>query len=80
MSESDVPEISATVRARFEPIVKALGPARQALAGVANVVAVRPGYDDTGAGQPVPAVVVAIRPGTEPPDARPACRDGAAYR
>ena len=69
MSESDVPEISAAVRARFEPIVKALGPARQALAGVANVVAVRPGYDDTGAGEPVPAVVVAIRPGTEPPDA-----------
>src|SRR5271157_2923767 len=45
MSEAAVPEISGAVRALFEPIVKALGPARQALAKVADVIAVRPGYD-----------------------------------
>ncbi|HME68372.1 MAG TPA: hypothetical protein VKM54_00685 [Myxococcota bacterium] len=69
MSEAAVPEISGAVRALFEPIVKALGPARQALAKVADVIAVRPGYDYTVASAPVPAVVVAIRPGTESLDA-----------
>ena len=45
MSEAFVPEIPQAVRDQFEPIVKALGPARQALANAADVVAVRPGYD-----------------------------------
>ena len=68
MSEADVPQISEDVRALFEPIVKALGPARAALGNVPDVIAVRPGYDDTDATKPVPAVVVAVRPGTGPLD------------
>ena len=51
---------------RFEPIVKALGPARAALAKEADVVAVRPGYDYADPASPVPAVVVAVRPGAGP--------------
>ena len=60
MSETVVPEISEAERARFVPIVKALGPARVALAKEADVVAVRPGYDYADPASPVPAVVVAV--------------------
>src|SRR4051812_11912203 len=62
---SDLP-VSDRVRASFDPILKALGPARQALAGVADVLAVRPGYPPPAAGSPVPALVVAVTPGTAP--------------
>jgi hypothetical protein len=68
MSESDSLEIPAAVRADFEPILKALGPARAALANVPEVIVVRPGYDYSRAGAPVPAIVVAVKPGAEAPD------------
>src|SRR5262249_30976717 len=38
----------------------------QHLADVKNVVAVRPGYRYPPAGKPVPALVVAVTPGTQP--------------
>src|SRR5262245_9217840 len=58
--------LSDEVRASFEPILKALAPARQALADVKDVVAVRPGYHYPPTGDPVPAVVVAVTPDTTP--------------
>src|SRR5262249_30342425 len=66
MSDQDLARISDAVRASFAPILKALGPVRQALASVADVAAVRPGYQYPATGQPVPAVVVAVTPGTPP--------------
>lgn len=57
---------TAAVRKAFAPILKALGPARKALAGKPDVVAVRPGYHYPDTGDPVPAVAVAVRPGTAP--------------
>jgi PLD-like domain len=59
-------EMSDAVRASFEPVMKALGPVRQALAAERNVATVRPGYYYPDAGKPVPALVVAVVPGTSP--------------
>jgi hypothetical protein len=61
--------LSDSVRASFEPIMKALGPTRQALSAVKEVMAVRPGYRYPVTGDPVPAVVVAVTPGTTPTNA-----------
>jgi hypothetical protein len=58
--------ISDKVRTAFAPIVKVLDPARRELAKVKDVVTVRPGYHYPATGQPVPAVVVAVTPGTTP--------------
>jgi hypothetical protein len=66
MSVVEEPEVSGAVRAAFEPILKALDPVRQALAGHPDVVSIRPGYDYPPSGAPVPAVVVAVTPGTAP--------------
>jgi hypothetical protein len=66
MAESGILKVSDAVRASFEPVMKALGAVRQALAGVKDVVAIRPGYDYPASGNPVPAIVVAVTPGTAP--------------
>jgi hypothetical protein len=63
MSDFGIPD---DVRASFAPVLKALGPARKALAGVKDVAAVRPGYYHPTASASVPAVLVAVTPGTSP--------------
>jgi hypothetical protein len=65
MAQTDTLQISEQVRSSFDPILKAIGPVRQALASAREVVRIRPGYS-LPAGQPVPAVVVALMPGTPP--------------
>src|SRR5437868_1095743 len=69
MADTGILKMSDAVRASFEPVLKALGPVRQALASTKNVVAVRPGYHYPPTGKPVPAVVVAVTPGTTPVNA-----------
>jgi hypothetical protein len=66
MDQPGIPQVPETVRASFEPIMKAVGPVRQQLAGLKDVIAIRPGYKYPPKGEPVPAVVVAITPGTAP--------------
>jgi len=66
MNDSGLLEVSGEVRAAFEPIMKVLGRVRQDLSAVKDVVTVRPGYGYPPAGAPVPAVVVAVTPGTAP--------------
>jgi hypothetical protein len=66
MDDSDLPQISGAVKASFEPIMKAIGEIRAQLLDVKDVVAVRPGYKYPSQGQPVPAIVVAVTPGTAP--------------
>lgn len=56
-------KMSEQVRASFDPIMKALGPVRQELGRVKDVVAIRPGYFLPPTGPPLPAVVVAVMPG-----------------
>ncbi len=65
MAQTDMLQIPEQVRSSFDPILKAIGPVRQALASVKEVARIRPGYS-LPAGQPVPAVVVALMPGTPP--------------
>ena len=69
MNDSGLLEVSGEVRAAFEPIMKVLGRVRQDLSAVKDVVTVRPGYGYPPAGAPVPAVVVAVTPGTAPVNA-----------
>jgi hypothetical protein len=69
MSETGIPQVSDAVRASFAPILKALGPVRLALGSEKDVAAVRPGYDYPSKGAPVPAVIVAVTPGTTPVNA-----------
>jgi hypothetical protein len=66
MSGTGILKVSDAVRASFAPILKALGPVRQALASQKDVAVVRPGYYYPPTGDPVPAVVVAVTPGTTP--------------
>lgn len=66
MSEAGVFQVPDSIRTSFEPILKALGPVRQALSAVMDVAAVRPGFYYPTTGKPVPAVVVAVTPGTTP--------------
>jgi hypothetical protein len=66
MDDSDLPQISGAVKASFEPIMKAIGEIRAQLLDVKDVLAVRPGYKYPSQGQPVPAIVVAVTPGTAP--------------
>ena len=66
MDEPEIPRISPDVQAAFAPIMKALAAARPKLAEIENVVATRPGYKYPEGGAPVPAVVVAVIPGTTP--------------
>jgi hypothetical protein len=69
MPASSILSVSDAVRASFEPVLKALGPAGRALGSVKDVVTVRPGYHYLPSGKPVPAVVVAVTPGTAPVNA-----------
>jgi hypothetical protein len=66
MDDSDLPEISGAVKASFEPIMTAIDGIRAQLLEVKDVIAVRPGYAYPPHGKPVPAVVVAVTPGTAP--------------
>jgi hypothetical protein len=66
MDQPGIPQLSEAVRASFEPIMKVLGQLRQRLVGVKGVVTTRPGYKYPPDGKPVPAIVVAVTPGTMP--------------
>jgi hypothetical protein len=66
MSQAGIFQMSDQVRQSFQPILQALGPVRQALSTTKDVVAIRPGYYYPATGKPVPAIVVAVTPGTEP--------------
>ncbi len=66
MDQLVIPKVSDAVRSSFEPVMKALGPVRRTLAPVKDVVTVRPGYSYPDNGKPVPALVVAVTPGTAP--------------
>ena len=66
MDEPEILRISPDVQAAFAPIMKALAAARPKLAEIENVVTTRPGYKYPEGGAPVPAVVVAVIPGTTP--------------
>ena len=66
MDQPEIPRISPDVQAAFAPIMKALAAARPKLAEIENVVTTRPGYKYPEGGAPVPAVVVAVVPGTTP--------------
>jgi hypothetical protein len=66
MDEPGIAKVTDDVRAAFEPITRALGPVRQELAAAQDVVTTRPGYKYPSDGEPVPAIVVAVTPGTSP--------------
>ena len=66
MDDTDTPQLSDATKASFQPIMKAIGAARAQLTDVKDVIAIRPGYQYPPEGKPVPAIVVAIRPGTSP--------------
>jgi hypothetical protein len=65
MDEIQAPQVPPEVQAAFAPIMKAVGAARAKLADTENIVTIRPGYKYPE-GAPVPAVVVAVIPGTTP--------------
>src|SRR3569833_2330517 len=69
MDEINIPQLSPEVQAAFVPIMKALGAVRAKLAETDDVVTTRPGYKYPADGAPLPAVVVAIIPGTAPVEA-----------
>ena len=66
MDESEVPQLADAVKASFEPIMKAIDAERAQLLETKDVVAVRPGYKYPPNEKPVPAIVVAVTPGTAP--------------
>jgi hypothetical protein len=66
MDATVIPKISQAVQASFGPVMKVISAVRAQLSDVKDVVATRPGYKYPPAGQPVPAIVVAVTPGTEP--------------
>src|SRR5438876_816367 len=66
MSVAGIFSVPETVRTSFEPILKVLDPVRKTLSAVKDVVAVRPGFYYPATGKPVPAIVVAVTPGTMP--------------
>lgn len=66
MDESDIPQLSEAVKASFAPIMKAVGAVRAQLSETADVIVVRPGYKYPAEGKPIPAIVVAVTPGTKP--------------
>src|SRR5262249_23489374 len=61
-----IPEVSPAVQASFEPVMKVISAVRGQLSDIKEVVAIRPGYKYPPAGQPVPAIVVAVAPGIGP--------------
>jgi hypothetical protein len=66
MNGSGILSVSEDVRASFDPVMRALGRVRQDLSAVKDVVTIRPGYGYPQTGKPVPALVVAVTPGTAP--------------
>ena len=66
MDATVIPKISQAVQASFGPVMQVISAVRAQLSDVKDVVATRPGYKYPPAGQPVPAIVVAVTPGTEP--------------
>ena len=64
MTQKGILRIPDAVRTSFKPIMQALGAARAELMSSEEVAAVRPGYRFPGEGEPVPAVIVAVVPGT----------------
>ena len=66
MDDTDAPQLSDATKASFQPIMKAIGAVRAQVTDVKDVIAIRPGYQYPPEGKPVPAIVVAIRPGTSP--------------
>jgi len=66
MDDLDIPQLSTAVKASFQPIMKAIDAARAQLSDVKDVIAIRPGYKYPADAKPVPAIVVAVKPGTMP--------------
>jgi hypothetical protein len=64
--DPEIIEVSDAVKVSFEPIMRAIGAARNELAGVKDVVAIRPGYKYPAEASPQPAIVVSVTPGTAP--------------
>src|SRR5437764_1939547 len=69
MNDTGILQVPQAVRASFKPVLDALDKARAKLAGTKDVVAVRPGYKYAADAAPVPAIVVAVTPGTTSVDA-----------
>lgn len=69
MPHNGILKISDKVRASFSPVVKAIPAVRSGLASEKDVLAIRPGYYYPPTGKPIPAVVVAVTPGTAPVNA-----------
>ncbi len=66
MDDLNIPQPSTAVKASFQPIMKAIDAVRAQLSDVKDVIAVRPGYKYPPEAKPVPAIVVAVTPGTAP--------------
>jgi phosphatidylserine/phosphatidylglycerophosphate/cardiolipin synthase-like enzyme len=66
MSDPSLISLSPAVRQAFAPILEAFARARQDLADVKDVAAVRPGYEYPAGAPPQPAVIVAVTPGERP--------------
>jgi hypothetical protein len=66
MNGSGILSVSDDVRVSFDPVMKVLSRARQDLSGVKGLVTIRPSYGYPQTGKPVPALVVAVIPGTTP--------------
>lgn len=66
MDQPGIPQVSEAVQASFDPVMKVIGQARQQLAAVKDVVTTRPGYKYLLDSEPLPAIVVAVTPGTAP--------------
>src|SRR5581483_8582636 len=66
VDEAGIPEPSAAVKASFQPIMSKIAAARDQLTDTKDVIVVRPGYKYPPQGKPVPAIVVAVTPGTKP--------------
>lgn len=69
MDQSNILKPSDAVRAAFEPVMKVLGQVRGELSNVKDVISTRPGYKYPPTEDPVPALVVAVIPGTAPVNA-----------
>ena len=66
MTETAGLKVSDKVRQSFAPIMSLLDQVRHDLRTVPNVVRVRPGFAYPPTGKPLPAMVVAVTPGTSP--------------
>jgi hypothetical protein len=59
-------KVSDQVRASFEPILKVLDRMRSDLKATPGIVKIRPGFAYLDNRPPIPAIVVAVTPGTQP--------------